>query len=245
MRKEVKLLAVFSVLLVVLVPLCSASTTSVAQEKTQQRETTQLLCVIGEQKVVKEMPMSIIDSIIVLGESKRDDFLTIYNKYATQEEVDRAFEDVQPFFSALVGNGLTDKSVDDLNALFHSIRDMIKKPKRDPFRPQPCGNWNGLPTPLFGNAACGIFSAGTAIGFVLGTHTILPTLGVDALITWAGNGETISIGGLGFTTSTGPGFGVIVGFVGILIATPIMIVGVLYMTGFAGIYIGASPAPCL
>jgi hypothetical protein len=181
----------------------------------------------------------------VLGESKKDDFLTIYNRYATQEEVDAAFADVQPFFTALVEHGLTDKSVDDLNSLFHSIREMIQKPKRDSFGPQPCGNWNGLPTPLFGNAACGIFTGGTAVGFVLGTHTFIPTIGADALITWGGNGETVSIGGLGFTTSTGPGFGVILGFVGILIATPIMIVGVLYITGFAGVYIGVSPAPCL
>jgi hypothetical protein len=244
MRKEVKLLAVFSVTLLVFISLSSAITASVTQEKTHQQETTHLLCVIGRQKIFKEMPVNIINSIILLGESKKDAFITIYNKYATQEEVDKAFEDIQPFFHALVVNGLTDKSVDDLNILFHNIRDLIKKPKNNPLGPQPCGSWNGLPTFLVGNAICGIFCADApAVGFALGTHTILPTIGADAFITWAGTGETVSIGCLGFTTSTGPEFGLILGFIGVLLATPIMIVGGMFMTGFALLYFGIGPAP--
>jgi hypothetical protein len=244
MRKEMKLLAVFSVLLVILVPLSTASMTSLPEQKTQKPDTTRLLCVIGKQKIVKEMPVSIIDSVMMLGESKKDAFLTIYNKYATPEEVTKAFKDVQPFFNALVVNGLTDKSVDDLNSLFRDIREMIKKPKRNPFGPQPCGSWNGLPTFLVANSVCGTFCADfPAIGFALGTHTILPTIGVDLFITWAGNGETVTIGGLGFTTSTGPEFGIIFGFIGVLIATPIMITGGMFMTGFASLYLGIGPAP--
>jgi hypothetical protein len=244
MRKEVKLLAIFSVLLVVLVPLSSASMTSIPEQKTQQPDTIQLICVIGKQKIIKEMQGNVIDSIMLLGESKKDAFLTIYNKYATQGEVTKAFEDVQPFFNALVVNGLTDKSVDGLNSLFRDIREMIKKPKRNPLGPQPCGSWNGLPTFLVANSVCGTFCADfPAIGFALGTHTILPTLGVDAFITWAGNGETVTIGGLGFTTSTGPEFGIIFGFIGVLIATPIMITGGMFMTGFASLYVGIGPAP--
>jgi hypothetical protein len=245
MRKEVKLFTVFSVVFIALVPLCNASmTSSLSKEKTQENNTTPLLCSIGKQKIVKELPVSTIDALILLGESKKNDFLTIYNKYATQEEVANAFDDLQPFFNALVANGLTDKSVEDLNTLFHEIRGMIKKPRHDPFGPQPAGSWNGLPTFLVANAACGIFCGDApAVGFALGTHTVLPTIGADAFITWAGNGETVSIGGLGFTTSTGPEFGIVFGFIGVLLATPIMIVGGMFMTGFAALYVGIGPAP--
>jgi hypothetical protein len=244
MRKEVKLLAIFSVALVVLVPLGSASMTSVPKEKIKQNDTAPLLCITGKQKVVRELPVSTITSVILLGESKKDDFLTIYNKYAPPENVESAFKDLQPFFNALVTNGLTDKSAEDLNTLFHNIREMIKKPKHDPFGPQPAGSWNGLPTFLVGNAICGIFCGDApAVGFALGTHTILPTIGADVFITWAGNGETVSIGGLGFTTSTGPEFGLVFGFIGVLLATPMMIVGGMFMTGFAVFYLGIGPAP--
>jgi hypothetical protein len=250
MRKEVRILALLSVMLIVLVPLTSAAvvikpikTQTTAALELQAPETTQIVCQVGKQKIVKEMPVDTIKSIIALGQSKKDAFITIYNKYATQEDVDKSFAEVQPFFNALVVNGLTDKSVDDLNTLYHNIRDLIKKPKRDPSGPQPCGSWNGLPTPVFGNAACGVFTASSATGFVLGTHTFIPTIGVDLFITWAGTGETVSIGTAGFTTSTGPEFGLIFGFAGILIATPIMIIGPLFITGVAGIYLGISPAP--
>lgn len=244
MRKEVKLLAIFSVFLVSLVPLSSAALPSPPQQKIEQLETTRLVCMVGKQKVIRELPVSVIDSIVLLGTSKKDAFLTIYNKYATSEEVAKAFDDVQPFFSALVANGLTDKSVDDLNELFHEIREMIKKPKRDPFGPLPCGSWNGLPTFLVANVLCGVFCADApAIGFVLGTHTIFPTIGVDLFLTWTGFGETFSIGGLGFTTSSGPEFGLIFGFVGVIIATPMMITGGLFMTGFAALYLGIGPVP--
>jgi hypothetical protein len=243
MRKEVKLIAVLSVLLLALVPLSSANATS-AQQQPQQQETIKISCIIGKQKVNKEISGNMLDSILLLGQSKKDAFLTIYNKYATQEEVTKAFEDVQPFFHTLVVNGLTDKSVDDLNDLFSDIREMIKKPKRDPFGAQPCAGWNGMPTFIAANAICGVFCTDfPAVGFALGTHTIFPTIGADAFITWAGGGETITIGGLGYTTSTGPEFGFILGFIGVLLATPGMIIGGLFMTGFAFLYFGVGPAP--
>lgn len=244
MRKEVKLLAVFSVLLIILVPVSSASLTAIPHKKGTQQETTKLLCLVGKQKIIKDLPGDLIDSIISLAESKKDAFLTIYNKYATDEAVDKAFEEVQPFFVALVENGLTDKSIDDLNILYRNIREMIKKPPYDPFGPKPCGGWNGLPTFFVANAICGVFCADApAVGFALGTHTILPTIGADGFITWGGNGETITVGALGFTTSTGPEFGVIFGFMGVLLATPIMILIGMFMTGFAAFYFGVGPAP--
>ncbi len=244
MRKEVQLLAVFSVLLLIFIPLSSANLSAEPVKKRAQSETTKLLCLVGKQKVVKVLPSDLVDSLMVLAASKRGAFLTIYNKYATDEEVEKAFEEVQPFFAALVENGLTDKSVGELTALFRNIRDMIKKPSSDPFGPRPCGSWNGLPTFFVGNALCGVFCADApAIGFALGTHTILPTIGADGFITWGGNGETITVGALGFTTSTGPEFGVIFGFIGVLLATPIMILVGIFMTGFAALYFGIGPAP--
>jgi len=244
MRKEVKLLAVFSVALFLLAPLASATTVPVPQKNTKHHDTVRLLCIIGKQKIEKEMPTGIIDSLLLLAKSKKEAFLTIYNKYASQEDVDKAFADIQPFFAALIENGLTDKSIDELNSEFRGIREMIKKPKYNPFGPKPSGSWNGLPTFIVGNAVCGVFCGDApAVGFALGTHTLLPTLGADLFITWAGNGETFSIGALGFTTSTGPEFGVIFGFIGVLIATPIMMVGGVFMTGFAAFYLGIGPAP--
>jgi hypothetical protein len=244
MRKEVKLLSMFSMLVLLLVPFYSSCISAVPQQQTQDQQTTRVLCIIGKQKIIKELPVSLLESLLVLGKSKREDFLTLYNKYASQEEVATAFQNIQPFFQELVRSGLTDKSVGDLNDLFHTIRDMIKKPRRNPEGPQPGGSWNGLPTFLVGNTVSGIFCAdGPAVGFALGTHTLLPTIGADAFITWAGTGETVSIGSLGFTTSTGPEFGCIFGFIGVLLATPIMIAGLLFMTGFAAFYLGIGPVP--
>jgi hypothetical protein len=253
MRKEVKILGFFLVMLLVFTPLGSANLTTLAHARSQQilktqnhcaSDTTPIICQIGDQRVVTRMPVETIRSIIALGESEKDAFLTIYNKYATPEEVDAAFEEIQPFFDALVTSGLTDRSVDDLNAMFRNIREIIKKPKNDPFGPQTLGGWNGFPTFGVVNAVCGIFCMDVpAVGFALGTHTILPTIGLDAFVTWAGDGETISIGGLGYTTSTGPEFGLIFGFIGVMIATPIMILGGLFMTGFGGFYLGVGPAP--
>lgn len=253
MRKEVKILGIFSVLLIALAPITSATISTVKEIKPhtlasinqpQASETTKLLCQIGKQRIIKEMPIETIKTIMDLGKSEKHAFLTIYNKYSTKEEVENAFEDIQPFFNTLVSNGLTDKSVDDLNTLFHSIRDMIQKPKSDPFGPHTLGGWNGLPTFVVANAASGVFCSDLpAVGFALGTNTIVPTIGADVFITWAGDGETVSIGGLGFTTSTGPEFGLIFGFVGVLIATPIMILGGMFLTGFAALYLGIGPAP--
>jgi hypothetical protein len=253
MRKEVKILGIFLVMLIALAPMTSATISTVKEVKPhcllstnqlQTSENTELLCQIGQQRITKVMPVETIKTIIELGKSEKNAFLTIYNKYSTKEEVDNAFEEIQPFFNALVSNGLTDKSVDELNTLFHNIREMIQKPKSNPFGPHTLGGWNGVPTPIFGNGACGIFGMDVpAIGFALGTHTILPTIGIDLLVTWAGDGETVTIGLTGVTTSTGPEFGLVIGFIGILLATPIMITGLLFQVGFAGVYVGVGPAP--
>jgi hypothetical protein len=234
---------------VIIMILAVAPLTSAIAPAETQKQTQRVLVKIGTQTKIQEMPLETIYEVIDIGKACKQDFLTVYNKKATPDEVEKAFEDIQPFFTALVENKMTDSTVEELNDLFQQIRDKIRAPQNprweyDPDGPQPAGNWNGLPTPMFGNVACGIFNVGVpAIGFTLGTHTILPTIGADILTTWADSGETISVGITGYTTSTGPEFGLIIGFIGIMIALPIMILGFIFQVGFATLYVGVSPSP--
>ncbi len=235
---------VFVVLsLALLVPLSvMAAPTSVGRQSTAVPavSTCPLTITIGSSQVEKEVPVGTIEGIMALAKECKPHFMVIYDKSRSAEDVSAAFDGVQPFFEALVDNGLTTYSVQDLNVLFQQIRERV----RYHGGPQTLGGWNGVPTPIFGNIACGIFTADTGVGgLVLGTHTFIPTIGVDALVMWAGVGESVSVGGLGFTTSTGPDSGVIIGFVGIMLATPIVIAGFLLMIGFAALYMGAGPAP--
>jgi hypothetical protein len=91
--------------------------------------------------------------------------------------------------------------------------------------------------------ACGIYTIDTAIGITIGTNTVLPTAGADLTTIWLGIGETMSVGWTGVTTSTGPELGIIIGFLGILLATPFVIAGFLIQLGIAGVYAGFGPAP--
>jgi len=235
------------VLLLAMVPLTNASTIS------KESDVIEVTCYVEGKKTTTNLPVETIESVIELGKSHKDDFLTIYNKYSTKEEVDLAFENLQPFFEALVSNQLTTKTVNELNDLFHKIRNKIRKPRVNPSKylnggegdPQPGGNQNGVPTPLFGNACCGIFNVGVgSIGFTLGTNTILPTIGLDLFTTWFDHGSTVSIGLAGFSTSLfQPEFGYILGFCGVMIVTPIMILGLTFQTGFSALYLGCSLGP--
>ena len=208
-------------------------------------------CTIGGEKATRWIPTETLKSVVEIGKSCKEGFLTIFNKWAPEDEVEGAFDEVSIFFDALINNSLTDKTSEELEDLFWNIRGRIRKPRRDPSDlihvnpddPQPLGNWNGIPTPIFGNIACGLFNAGFGLGFTLGTHTLIPTIGADLFTTWADTGETITLGTLGFTTSTGPEFGIIAGFIGVMIATPIMMLGPFFQVGFAGIYLGVGPAP--
>lgn len=258
MKKGLKITALLIIAIMTMVPIASSVQVEEPAEsslKALPEETTQLICTIDGidgkgSKAVVELPMGDIESIKELAEASKDAFLVIYNKYSTDEEVTTAFEEVQPLFEALVDNGLTDKSVEELNELFYKIRGKIRKPRVNPIEymndggAQTCGMWNGIPTPIFPNIMCGIVNiGGSALGFTLGTHSFIPTIGIDLLTMWVDVGETVSIGALGFTTSTGPEFGFITGFIGIMLATPIMILGVIFQIGFALTYIGVGPAP--
>lgn len=201
--------------------------------------TTELVTVkVFGKTLVKEIEYASLKEIVDLGLSCKEDFMTIFYKQTSQEEVTAAFTNVSLFFQTLVDEGFA-QSTEELTALFYQLRDRIREP-----RPQHLGMWNGLPTPLFGNTMCGIASGGYgALGFCLGTHMIFPTIGIDLANMWIGAGETMSVGLAGFTTSTGPEFGITIGFVGILIATPLLILGPYLQVGFAAGYIGVSPAP--
>lgn len=247
MKRSWKILVVLITAVIAMVPMASA----VQVTETSKVDTTEVICSVGRETITKELSVATIESIVDMGKSHKDNFLTIYNKYSTEKEVEDAFKNLQPFFVTLIANELTEYTIDELNELFHNIRDRIRKPRYNPFKTkenggkiQTLGSWNGMPTPVFGNVMCGLFNAGIfAIGFTLGTHTLIPTIGADLATTWFDTGETVTIGFLGITTSTGPEFGLIFGFIGIMIATPIMILGLIFQTGLAGAYVGISPSP--
>lgn len=214
--------------------------TSMATPQPEEQKTTTLLIKLGNEKFEKELPLDTIEMLIEMGREHVDDFQTIYNRYKTKEEVLQAFENLQPYFTALVEHGIG-KSVEYLNTFFDNLRDRIKRP----IRPQTAGGWNGVPTPVFGNVFCGVTSFGIAVGGIaIGTHFLLPSIGVDIIFTWIGNGETVSYGFTGITTSTGPQTNILFGFVGMYLGIPGIVAGPYFLTGFAIAYAGASPAPC-
>ena len=230
--------------LVITLLLCSIPVISVASQpelKTVE-ETTLIQCVIGKNLVEKELPLSTVQELIDMGASHRDDFMTIYDKRKPDEEVALAFENVQPFFEELVNSGLTDKTVEDLNNLFHHIRSKVRAPRRADVTipddgPQTKGLWNGVPTPMWANVMCGIFDAGFVVGFTLGTHTLIPTIGADLFTTYVFQGSSLSLGLAGFTVAVAA-FQVILGFLGVLIATPGIMLGPYFMTGVCGMMFG-------
>lgn len=241
-------IVLFFAILLLTVPLTSAipiKTEFSTQKNTvliSEEETTIIRCSIDGKQIEKELSITTIQEIIEMGKSNKEDFLTIYDKTKSSQEVSVAFENIRPFFQALVDNGLTDKTVDELNTLYHNIRDKIREPRNKPFGrtrdgAQPTGLWNGVPTPVWGNVACGIFDIGLCAGFAFGTHTIFPTIGADAFITYAFQGESITAGALGGTLAT-LAFQVLFGFIGVLLATPLIMLGPYFMTGLCGAMFG-------
>ncbi|HVQ00726.1 MAG TPA: hypothetical protein VMT57_04355 [Candidatus Thermoplasmatota archaeon] len=212
--------------------------------KPSANETTVIRCIVDGKRVEKVLPISTIQSLVDMGSSHKDDFLTIYDKTKTAQDVEQAFTNIQPFFQALIQSGLTDKTVEDLNNLYHGIREKIREPRRQPaWKPQdggdarPLGIWNGIPTPVWGNILCGIFDVGTCAGFAGGTNAAIPTIGIDVFITYAFTGTSATVGLAGGTIATAA-FQVIIGFVGVLIATPLVMIGPYFMTGLCILMIG-------
>jgi len=207
-------------------------------------DTTVIRCIVDGKTVKKELPISTIHNLIELGKSHQKDFLTIYDKTKTSEDVEQAFMNIQPFFQALIDNGLTDKSIDDLKSLYYGIRDKIREPRRQSLlevneggNTRPLGIWNGVPTPIWGNVLCGIFDAGSCAGFAGGTNAVLPTIGIDLFITYGFTGTSITVGLTGGTIAAAA-FQVIIGFIGILIVTPLVMIGPYFMTGLCILMLG-------
>jgi len=218
-----------------------------AVPKYTQKITEKIRITIGTETTEKEVPLDTIYDIIDKGKACKKDFLTIYDKTKSKDDVTQAYTNIQPFFQALIDSQLTDKTVEQLNSLYYSIREKIKEPRQQPIwkpgydreGPQPAGIWNGLPTPVWANIVCGIFDAGICAGFAAGTHTIIPTIGADIFITYGFQGTSISVGGFGATLAVSA-FQVILGFVGVLLTLPLMMLGPYFMTGLCGMLIGVG-----
>jgi hypothetical protein len=215
---------------------------AIAQPSIISKKTTTILCYVDDTRIEKEMSISTIQNLIDMGASCKKDFLTIYDKTKSVEDVTVAFENIKPFFQALKESGLTDKTVEELNAVYYSIREKIKEPKHklawnQQQGRQPAGIWNGFPTPVWANAICGIFDVGMCMGFAGGTHALIPTIGIDAFITYAFQGESLTVGIFGGTMAVAA-FQVIIGFIGILICLPLIMFGPYFMTGLCGFVFG-------
>ena len=208
-------------------------------------DSTIIRCIVNGERLEKEMSVSTLQAIVDLGASHQEDFLTIYDKTKSDEEVTAAFENIEPFFQTLIDNRLTSKTVDELNTLYYDIREKIREPRGQPvWKPhyddggvRPLGIWNGFPTPIWANIVCGIFDAGICAGFAAGTHTLIPTIGADAFITYGFQGTSITVGGFGGTMAFSA-FQVIFVFVGILLTLPLIMLGPYFMTGLCGGVIG-------
>jgi len=203
-------------------------------------ETTIMLSVINGGRIEKEMSMTSIKNLIGMGASHKEDFLTIYDKTKSAEEVANAFENLQPFFQALVDSGLTEMTVEELNTLYYNIREKIGEPRHQPMRngsALPLGIWNGVPTPLWANIICGQFDVGVCAGFAGGTHLIIPTVGADIFLTYAFQGTSVTVGGFGYTLAA-MGFNFIMGFVGILLVLPLIMLGPYFLAGADGFMVG-------
>lgn len=240
MKRELLTLVV---VLILSTPIVSAA----GQQQTNMSsntQTTPVRCAIDGKDIEKDVPLSLLENLCDLGARYKADFLIIYDKTASEDDVALSLVNITPFFEALREKGLTDKTVDEFRLLFYEIREKIHEPRRQPvWKPQqeddarPLGLWNGIPTPVWANMMCGVFDAGLCMGFAAGTHLIIPTVGIDAFLTYGFNGESISVGFFGGTLAI-TAFQVIIGFVGILLCTPLMMAGPYFMTGMCGFMLG-------
>lgn len=233
----------FCVALLLSAPLVGASHQSQTRSTTLE-ETTTLLCIVNGRRTERDLSVSSIQDLIEMGRSHKEDFLTIYDKTKSADEVATAFENIKPFFQALIDKELTDKTVEELNALYYSIREKIQEPRRQPQRvpqdgPQPLAIWNGIPTPVWANFMCGQFDVGICTGFAGGTHMLIPTVGADVFLTYAFQGTSVTIGGFGYTIAT-VGFNFVMGFIGVLLVMPLIMFGPYFLAGMSCLLVGVG-----
>ena len=254
MRKGGKILIMLAVVLFAIQPIAQSLIPSVnsPREKPADIQTSKIVCYVispdrNREQIVKEIPIEEYNKIVEMGRSLFEDFRIIYDPDSTEDDVNIAFANVRPFFTAIVNNELTDKSVDELEILYREIRNKITERwqnKEDKIISK--GWWNGIWVPAFINGGCGIFAeAKRCQGFVIGTHSILPTLGADILLTYFTTDLTAVTGSIGVTGATdanGPQMAFIINYIGILIGEIPIVSYMVFalLIGYAMFYAGAS-----
>lgn len=223
------------VALLLTIPLAGAAIPTIKTIPTSNENLTTCMIIVGREKVKTQLPLSEVKDFVNYAATFEDDFMTIYNKRASNEEVAVAFDNLQPFFQRLGDEKFTSKNVSELTAFFNSIRERVREPRKDNRAPpaNSLGFWNGVPTPIWGNTMCGLFEVGECIGFIAGTHTLIPTIGADLFATYCYSGIAKSVG-LGGGTTSALGFEVWVGFVGVILCTPGIMIGPYFLTGLCG-----------
>jgi len=228
MRKGVKILIVLTTVLFTIQPIAqSINRLNISdEEKLADNDTLKAVCYVispdkNRERTIKEIAKESYNNIIEMGKSSFKDFMIIYNPDSTEDEVNVAFNNVRPFFTTIVNNELTDKTVEELDMLYREIRNKIKERwQNNGEKIISKGWWNGIWAPMFVNGGCGIFAeAKRCQGFVIGTHSILPGIGADILLTYFTtdlSAITGSIGVTGVTNANGPQMAFIINYLGIL-----------------------------
>jgi hypothetical protein len=254
MRKGGKILMVLAIVLFAIQPIAQSLNLSInsPKEKPVDIETSKIICYVispdrNRERIIKEIPQENYNKIVEMGRSLFEDFMIIYNPDSTEDEVNVAFNNVRPFFTAIVNNQLTDKSVEELEFLYREIRNKIAErwqSNRDKIISK--GWWNGIWTPMFVNGGCGIMAeAKRCQGFVIGTHSIIPTIGADILLTYFTSDLTAvteTIGVTGWTGAHGPQMAFIINYIGILLGEIPIVSYMVFalLIGYAMFYAGAS-----
>jgi hypothetical protein len=253
MKRELITLIVLIIAIMLLLPIAQSFNASTLKTiKKGENETVKVVCYVvspngDKNRVTDEILRTDYNQIIEMGNSLKNDFQTIYNPDSKEIDVNRAFEKIRPFFTMIVKNQLTHKSVDELEQLYKDIRNIISdKKQKKTGNIQPNGWWNGIWAPMFFNGGCGIIAeAKRCQGFVIGTHSILPGIGFDILLTYFTtdlSAYTETIGVTGWTAAFGPQMAFIINFIGILFGEiPILSYMVFaLLIGYAMFYAGAS-----
>ncbi len=256
MRKGGRILILLTIVLFAVQPIAQSLNLSInsPKEKSVDNETLKAVCYVissekNRERIIREIPRENYNKIVEMGRSLFKDFMIIYNPDSTEDEVNIAFNNVKPFFTAIINNKLTDKSIDELELLYREIRDKIAKrwqSKEDKIISK--GWWNGIWTPMFLNGGCGIMAeAKRCQGFVIGTHSLIPSIGFDILLTYFTTdltAITYTIGVTGWTAAHGPQMAFNINYLGILFGEIPVISYMIFalLIGYSMFYCGASVA---
>lgn len=254
MRKGIKILIVLTAVFFVFQPITQSINISknLKEEKPAEVETLKVVCYVIDpdktrDRTIKEISREEYNNIVDMGRSLFEDFRIIYDPDSADDKVNEALNNVRPFFTIIVENGLTDKSVDELEILYKEIRNKINNGKQSRNGKRITkGWWNGVWVPMFMNGGCGIMSeAKRCQGFVIGTHSLIPGPGFDILLTYFTSdltAATETIGVTGWTGAHGPQMAFVINFLGILLGEiPVLSYMVFaLLIGYAMFYCGAS-----